>query len=352
MGSMSDLHIETMTLARDWVHLVANILSQPHIGSANLLKPDEPPEDEESWNMARRIPDLQFRPATSQEKVAVEFRMFRWQNDWRRRLSDSISHMHEILDTGRFARGIVALSIELTETDRSHFAAITGPSIEIWDLLRLGEMADDDPVLAEDLENLVSETLLDGSFAVRSSQPGASGKGAEIARMLRASQPGRHGWRDFEAGCEQAIRYLFANELQNPTAQQRSDDGLDRMDLICRIRPDGSSFWTMMAADFSTRYVVFDAKNYSDPIGPNEITTTAKYLFRNGLRTVAIVIAREGATDMAKSASAGILREDGKFVMVISLGDLCAMLEGADGGEAPENLLYARMDELLMGMGR
>ncbi len=38
--------------------------------------------------------------------------------------------------------------------------------------------------------------------------------------------------------------------------------------------------------------------------------------------------------------------------MVITLSDLCAMLEGADLGDPPENLLFQRMDEMLMRMGR
>lgn len=352
MGSMSDLHIETIALARDWQHVVSNILSQPHIGTADLLKPDGPPADEEMWEMMRRVPDIQFNPVSSEDIVAVEFKMFRWQSDWRRRLSDAITHMHDILDAGRFSRGVVVLSIELAEADRLNFAAITGPRVEIWDLVRLSGMAEGDPVLAETLEELASETMLDRSFAVLRPQSGASGRGAEIARGLRTSQPGLAGWRDFESGCEQAVRYLFADELQNPTAQQRTDDGLNRMDLICRIRCDGSSFWTMMAADFSTRYVVFDAKNHANPVGQHEIDITAKYLFRKGLRNFAIIIAREGASDEGRLASAGLLRESGKFILVISLADLCGMLEGADSGDAPENLLYQRMDEMLMGMGR
>lgn len=124
------------------------------------------------------------------------------------------------------------------------------------------------------------------------------------------------------------------------------------MDLIDRIKSDRGSFWSMIAADFSSRYVVFDAKNYREPISQAEIQITEKYLFSKGLRTVAIVVARSGADESARKSAETILRENGKFILVINLDDLCRMLIGADAGDPPENLLFARMDEMLMQMGR
>jgi len=151
---------------------------------------------------------------------------------------------------------------------------------------------------------------------------------------------------------EEAIRLLFGRELLNLTAQLRTDDGLNRMDLVGRIKSEGSSFWSMIASDFSTRYIVFDAKNFEEPITQSEIQITEKYLFAKGLRTVAVVIARNGADRNAWKLAETQLRENGKFIMVITLADLCSMLEGADAGDPPENLLFQRMDEMLMRMGR
>jgi hypothetical protein len=70
------------------------------------------------------------------------------------------------------------------------------------------------------------------------------------------------------------------------------------------------------------------------------------------MRTVAVVIARNGADKNAVKLAETQLRENGKFIMVITVTDLCAMLEGVDAGDPPENLLFQRMDEMLMRMGR
>jgi hypothetical protein len=173
-----------------------------------------------------------------------------------------------------------------------------------------------------------------------------------LSDKLRQTPAGLKGWRDFELLTEEAIRLLFGRDLSSINAQQRTDDGLNRMDLIGRIKTEGGSFWAMVASDFSTRYVVFDAKNSHDPITQQEIQITEKYLFARGLRTFAVVIARNGADQGASKLVETQLRENGKFILVITLADLCAMLEGADVGEAPENLLFERMDYVLMRMGR
>lgn len=175
---------------------------------------------------------------------------------------------------------------------------------------------------------------------------------SEIDPRLRATSPGRPGWQAFESACYEAIRHLFGRELHNLLTQHRTDDGLNRMDLIGRIRSGQQSFWAMIASDFSTRYIVFDAKNYVAPIDQDAVHTTAKYLMHRALRTFAIIIARDGASPQAMQVAAGGLREDGKFILVISMADVCSMLEGDDRGDPPENRLFEKLDEVLMSLGR
>ncbi|MGO7655486.1 hypothetical protein ACC702_24735 [Rhizobium ruizarguesonis] len=134
---------------------------------------------------------------------------------------------------------------------------------------------------------------------------------------------------------EEAVRLLFARELLNLTAQQRTDDGLNRMDFVGRIRSEG--FWSMIASDFSTRYIVFDAKSSQEPITQSEVHR--KIPVFKGLRTVAGDCTQRADKNAVKLAETQ-LHENGKFIMVITLSDLCAMLEGVDAGDPPENLLF------------
>lgn len=65
-----------------------------------------------------------------------------------------------------------------------------------------------------------------------------------------------------------------------------------------------------------------------------------------------MVIDRNGADKNASKLAENQLCENAKFIMDITLSDLCAMLEDVDVGDPPENLLFQRMDEMLMRMCR
>lgn len=80
---------------------------------------------------------------------------------------------------------------------------------------------------------------------------------------------------------------FLAPELLGWRRQSAIENGYQRVDLIARLQPVRSAFWTTLSADFRARYVVFEFKNYTDPIGQDQIYATA-------LRSVAIIIARNG----------------------------------------------------------
>lgn len=352
MGSMKDLHIEIMGLTRDWLELIGRILSQDQVGAAYVMRPDEAPDDEESWNGLRLVPDLAFTPVGAGAPFAVEFKMFRWQAEWRRRLREAVVHMHEILAQGRYQRGIIILSFEVDDQTLAATRSFIDGAIDVWPLQRLRELVAKDTELAEQLEELAGDTAMDAPSIALPAETHVKAKGAAIAAILQKTPAGKSGWQAFESTCADAVKFLFGRELHRPTSQKGSRDGLHRMDLISRIRSEGNSFWSMIASDFSTRYVVFDAKNYEAPIGQDEIELTKKYLFKGGLRTVAVILAREGASHQAKIAAEQALREDQKLILVVNMAQLCAMLEGADAGDPPENVMFDMIDDMLMGMGR
>ncbi|QOG23226.1 hypothetical protein [Bradyrhizobium sp. SEMIA] len=352
MGSMKDLQIEIMGLTQDWHELIRRILSQGKVGAAYVMRPDEAPDDEERWNELRLVPDLAFTPAGESEPLAVEFKMYRWQSEWQRRLREAVAHMQEILAQGRYQRGIIILSFDVDDQTLAATRSRVAGAIDIWTLQHLRELAGEDKTLAEQLDELAGDTAMDTRSIAPRAETQVLAKGTAIAGILRATLAGTHGWQAFERTCADAVKFLFGRELHRSTSQKRSGEGLHRMDLICRIRSEGNSFWSMIASDFSTRYVVFDAKNYEAPVGQNEIELTKKYLFRGGLRTVAIILAREGASAQARIAAEQALREDQKLILVISMAELCAMLEGADAGDPPENVMFEKVDDMLMRMGR
>ncbi|CAD7341788.1 hypothetical protein FIM10_18665 [Sphingomonadales bacterium 56] len=352
MGVMKDLHIESMNLEDEWQELLVTILESASKGEASRMKGEIDRDDEAAWELSRHFPDIELTPHDTGEAVAVEFKMFRWRNDWQARAVDAISHMRDILDRTVFERGIIILSLETEQDDLAELSALAGDRIAIWDLFTLRGLIGEHAKLADELDILVSETLVDGSPAILKPRATGTITGAALATRLRAVPAGQPGWIAFEQGCHEAVRSLFGRELHKLVTQQRSDDGLNRMDLIGRIGGATNSFWSMISSDFSTRYVVFDAKNHGRPVGQDEVHSTAKYLMEKGLRKVAIIIAREGGSDHARLACNSYLREQGFLILIISRADLCRMLEDADAGDPPENILFDRMDDALMAMSR
>jgi hypothetical protein len=176
-------------------------------------------------------------------------------------------------------------------------------------------------------------------------------QGEALWKELHAIQSGRDGAIAFEKACEKALKHLFGDQFGAWHSQSQSEEGFHRRDFLVRLRPR-HDFWISLAHDFRSRYIIFEFKNYSNPISQAEIYSTEKYLFTTALRSVAIVIARSGADSGASRAASGALREAGKLILILSLDDVCEMLHASDRGEEPEILLYQRLDQLLTTMLR
>jgi hypothetical protein len=176
----------------------------------------------------------------------------------------------------------------------------------------------------------------------------------DLINHLRSIKSGEKWFSDFEDCCINILKYLFNGPLQGWHEQQSTKDGLNRYDFICRISSgisDGQTdFWSNLASDFRTRYIIFECKNYSKKIKQGQIYTTEKYLFARALRTVAVILTRTGVDENALRASYGVLRETGKLLLVLSDDDLESMLRLKARGDDPTEVLFEKLDNLLMGL--
>ncbi len=120
------------------------------------------------------------------------------------------------------------------------------------------------------------------------------------------------------------------------------------MDLIARLIPkQTSTFWLSLSQDFRCRYIVFEFKNYTNEISQNQIYTTEKYLYPSALRSVAIIIARNGADAGALRATQGALREMGKVILILDMNQLFDLLRAKDRGTEPSDIMVDHLDRLL-----
>jgi hypothetical protein len=293
------------------------------------------------------------------ELTMVELKIHRSPQMALRSLPKGLAQLTRYMSAEGATRGILIITQRLSVT-----SDVLSSQITLWDVDELVRQTRGHPSLSAELLELLNALQVGAEPAEATplrlgtqladeasvEEPLAAG-GAIISR-LEAVGSGRAGAENFERECEAALKLMFGTEFFGWRRQNEVDEGFHRMDLIARLVPTENPFWATLASDFRTRYVIFEFKNYSDPITQDQIYTTEKYLFTAALRSVAIIIARNGAAASALKATRGALREHGKLILCLSLEDLRQMLFKLDGGGDPTESLYEQLDELLMTIAR
>ena len=179
-------------------------------------------------------------------------------------------------------------------------------------------------------------------------------KANNFCAELNAIDPGKEDFKKYENKCIEILKYLFqpSGELSLWKEQLQSEDGLHRKDLLCRFNKTNKTYWNDIYLDFHSRYVVFEFKNYTDPITQKEVYTTEKYLYVKALHSIAIIISPKGGSDNAYKAAKGALKEAGKLILLLDNKDMCEMLKLKESAEDPAILISQRIDEMLITMNR
>jgi len=236
------------------------------------------------------------------------------------------------------------------------------PNAEVWDQTRLYDLAAVDLQLTERLTSLLG--MMDSSIQTTSNATierkspihkreylKLEIRGKQLCKQLQSIKPGKAQWRAYEDCVLECLKYLFDKHLMGWHMQKLVQDGLQRYDIVCRISSH-ADFWEFVLTHIESRYIVFEAKNYSGKLKQSQILTTEKYLFPKGLRRMAIVICRNGAEKNSVKVIQGAMREHGLLIIVISDDQLCEMLLGMDKGKDPSDYLFSLTDEFLLTLSR
>lgn len=261
------------------------------------------------------------------------------------------------------SKAMLVVSCEVTEEIKAQLGTRFG--VLIIDRGFLVALCQKHPRLLEELQGLIEEGSLASAPATRlvmpvfvapprgrdvDSEPPAM-RGSALERRISEIPVGKDGWRDFESTSVQIIEYLFQGDLWNGTEQCRTDDGLNKFDYICRVSSD-RRFWQFVVHQLSSPYVLFEFKNYREPIGQGEVLTTEKYLFERGFRKLAIIFTRARESAAAASMARGAMREHGKLILILDESEICTMLRMKDGGEDPSDYLFDAADRFFIGLSR
>jgi hypothetical protein len=238
-------------------------------------------------------------------------------------------------------------------------------SITFVDQIDLRIWCKSHPVLAEELDTLLEASPSEPQAIrptrdepTRSSKPlggvppqRRDTRGTELCKELKSINKGKASWAQYEKVCEKILKYLFPNDLHGWHSQKRTDDGLNRYDYVCRVRPT-TEFWKFVIDHLDSRYVLFEFKNYSGKIKQGQILTTEKYLLERGLRRMAIIMTRVGAEPHAVAMTQGAMREHGKLMLIVNDEKVCEMLHMKERGEDPTDSLFEVADDFLLTLPR
>lgn len=238
--------------------------------------------------------------------------------------------------------------------------------IIIWDISNLIFYTENDKSLLKELsqltyfpiENIVGAAAEGWNITTISSSDEIekiSTTAIEYINDLKSFEAGRKKCGEYEELCERIIQYLFGEAFHIMSPQHKTGDKHFRMDLICSFKgmnENTHSFWQLLAQHYNTRFVVFEFKNYSEPIDQNLIYITEKYLFNPALRNVAIIISHKGFSSTAKFAAEGCLKENGKLILDITNDDLIKMLEAKQSDGEPTDILMEIFEEFLMSLSK
>lgn len=151
----------------------------------------------------------------------------------------------------------------------------------------------------------------------------------QIGRLeseLRGIETGVEGATAFEKWCLKAIKVLFAGGLRNIELNANKSN-LQRRDVVARNQAT-TPFWKRVLADYETRQVVFEIKNFSE-LGREEFRQVASYLSRDYGR-IAFVVTRTEDVNIRRDRELAWIRElrndHNKVVVIVPAKFLVAQL--------------------------
>lgn len=176
----------------------------------------------------------------------------------------------------------VVANLVSDETKRKYEEAKLG---YVWDIRNVLWLFEDYPELKNELisilnysvENIEPERpepfIFEESSQMENTDP-ESVADSYIAQ-LKVLETGSAAFKKYEELCVSILKYILGEYLTLWEQQKTTEEDLYRFDMCCKIKNGVTQdFFDTICKYFSTKYIVFEFKNYEKPITQREIYTT------------------------------------------------------------------------------
>lgn len=242
------------------------------------------------------------------------------------------------------ARGLIVISGTISPQALQEIEA--HPELEVWtgEDVRTQLAAHPDIMLAARDSTSAQDALR--ALAMLTSKPAPAPESFAYIQRIGSIAAGRDDWRAFEVWCADILTDIFKPDLGPPDRQNRTDDGLDIMDAIFPIRT-GNPPWSQVRAEFATRFVVGEFKNFVDPIGQKQVESIAQYLWVGAKRQFGILVSRASPSAPALAQRRRAWIDQQKMIVFVTDQELIEMLQVREAGGEPYETLDAQVEEFL-----
>jgi len=161
---------------------------------------------------------------------------------------------------------------------------------------------------------------------------------ANLGSKLVKCHPGKN-WKEYQTLCREILTHTLVPTLLEPREEVSTRDGTQRRDLIFHIPFDAGGFWKWIAWNHKSIAMIVDCKNYSEPLGPEEVTLTAKYLEERRLGLFAVIACRKGFSQSARREQERLWTVERKMILPLTDDDLVRMLRLKEAGDDPSKVI-------------
>src|SRR5690606_28990000 len=149
----------------------------------------------------------------------------------------------------------------------------------------------------------------------------------------------------FEQFSEDLLNLLFVPPLNTVIPQSSNENGVNRRDFVLPNYAAAETFWGFLRTHYRGDFIVADAKNYTKPIGKQEVLQLANYLCHHGTGLVGMLLTRNGLARDGRWTSREQWLLHNKLIIGLSEDDHRQMLLTRQFGGDPAELIRQRIED-------